>query len=190
MNTMTLSAVALRLRLFLMARGPVLCGACVLALGAGAALAWLLPQRAQQARAQQVALRLITQGSASVTQAAPVSASDNLALFYAALGEQRYAEQQIKTLFALAGKAGVVLNQGEYKAGFDRNARLHTYQVTLPVKGSYNNVSKFSLMVLRTIPFASLDELSFKRDNIGETQVEARMRVTLFLAASGAGGAP
>ena len=190
MSSMTLSAMALRARLFLMARGPVLCGACVLALAAGAALAWLLPQRALQAREQQVALRLIKQGNTDVVPAAPVTASDNLALFYAALGEKRYAEQQVKTLFALAGKAGVVLNQGEYKAGFDRNARVYTYQVTLPVKGSYNDVSKFSLMVLRTIPFASLDELSFKRENIGETQVEARVRLTLFLAAGSTGGAP
>ncbi|HEY0061051.1 MAG TPA: hypothetical protein VGC21_02955 [Telluria sp.] len=182
MKENTLAVIALRARLFLMARGAVLCGACVLLLGAGAALAWLLPQSALQAREQQVALRLIKQGNGPLVRAAPVSASNNLALFYGALGEKRYAEQQVKTLFALAGKAGVVLNQGEYKAAYDRNARLYTYQVTLPVKGSYNDVSKFSLMALRTIPFASLDELSFKRENIGETQVEARVRLTLFLA--------
>ncbi|UUZ55502.1 hypothetical protein LP419_07480 [Massilia sp. H-1] len=43
--------------------------------------------------------------------------------------------------------------------------------MTLPVKGSYNDVSTFSLLALRTIPFASLDELSFKRENIGEPQL-------------------
>ncbi|HEU4843822.1 MAG TPA: hypothetical protein VFT05_06130, partial [Burkholderiaceae bacterium] len=93
-------------------------------------------------------------------------------------------------LFGLAAKAGLTLRQGEYKAGIDRNARLVTYQVTLPVKGSYNDVSNFSLMALRAIPFASLDELSFKRENIGDTQLEARVRLTLFLADQPTGGAP
>jgi len=190
MNALTLSALVLRARLFLMARGPVLCGACVLLVAAAGALAWLLPQRALQAQQQRVALRLASAPPAALVQAAPARAADNLAAFYAALGEKRYAEQQVRTLFALAGKSGLALNQGEYKAGYDRNARLHTYQVTLPVKGSYNQVSGFSLLALRTIPFASLDELSFKRDNIGDPQLEARVRLTLFLADVAEKGAP
>jgi len=193
MKPLNFAAVALKLRLFLMARGPVLCAACVLFVAGACALAWLLPQRALQAQRHQVALRLATLPAASAALAAPVSANDNLQLFYGALGEKRYAEQQIKSLFGLAAKSGLSLSQGEYKSGFDRNARLHTYQVTLPVRGSYAQVWKFSLLALRTIPFASLDELSFKRDNIGDTQLEARLRLTLYLTdkpSVAAGAAP
>ncbi len=189
MNGLSFAALVLRARLFLMARGPVLCAAAVLLVAGAVALAWLLPQRALQEQHRRAAMRIVTAPAPLVVAAPPATSGENLALFYSALGEKRYAEQQIKTLFALAGKAGLTLHQGEYKAGVDRNARLSTYQVTLPVKGSYNDVSNFSLMALRAIPFASLDELSFKRENIGDTQLEARVRLTLFLNDSPQGGA-
>jgi hypothetical protein len=190
MKPINLSALVLRLRLALMALGPVFCAACLLLLLGGAALLWLLPQRALQAKRQQVALRVVAMPVHQQAKAAPVSANDNLLLFYDALGEKRYAEQQVKTLFGLAAKAKLSLRQGEYKSAYERNARLHTYQVTLPVKGGYADVWQFGLMALRVIPFASLDEISFKRDSIGEPQVEARLRLTLYLADKPAGELP
>jgi hypothetical protein len=112
---------------------------------------------------------------------APAQAPDNLAAFYGALGERGSAEQQVKTLFALATKSGLVLRQGEYKAGHDRNAHVYTYQVNLPVKGSYQAIWQFAMAALRAIPFASLDEITFHRDAIGDATVEARLRLTLYL---------
>jgi hypothetical protein len=82
-----------------------------------------------------------------------------------------------------------VLRQGEYKAAYDRDARIHTYQVSLPVKGSYRAVWQFAMLALRAIPFASLDELSFRRDAIGQADVEARLRLTLYLSGAAPGGA-
>jgi hypothetical protein len=191
MKNVNLAAIALRLRLALSALGPVLCGACVLVLVAGAAVLWLLPQRHLQAERQQVALRLAAlPAQAAGAKGAPPTANENLLRFYEALGEKRYAEQQVRTLFGLAAKARLTLSQGEYKSGYDRNARLHTYQVTLPVKGGYGDVWQFSLMALRAIPFASLDEISFKRESIGEPLVEARLRLTLYLADRPAGALP
>jgi hypothetical protein len=188
MSGLTVSSLALRLRLALMALGPVFCAACALLLIAGAVLLWLLPQRALQAERQAVALRLATMPAPVAALSAPVSANLNLLQFYAALGEKRYAEQQVKTLFGLAAKANLSLSQGEYKSAYDRNGRMHTYQVNLPVKGSYKDVWQFGMMALRAIPFASLDEISFKRESIGEAQVEARLRLTFYLADKSAGG--
>jgi hypothetical protein len=83
--------------------------------------------------------------------------------------------------FALADKAGLVLSKGEYREAFDSNARVYTYQLTLPVKGSYRAIRDFAMQSLRAIPFASLDEISFRRDAIGDANVEARLRFTLYL---------
>ncbi len=187
MNQLTLAAIALRLRLAVMAMGPVFCAACVLLLAGAATLLWLLPQRALQDQRQAVALRVASMPAPLQALAAPLSANDNLLRFYDTLGEKRDAEQQVKTLFGLAAKANLKLSQGEYKGAYERNARLHTYQVTLPVKGSYADVWQFGLLALRAIPFASLDEISFKRESIGEAQVEARVRLTLYLAEQPAG---
>jgi hypothetical protein len=113
--------------------------------------------------------------------AAAGKGGENLARFQAALGTQRDVEEGVKTLFRLAAKTGLVLRQGEYKRGYDRHAKLHTYQVNLPVTGSYAQVWQFAFLALRALPFASLDDVSFKRDAIGETTVEARLRLTLYL---------
>jgi hypothetical protein len=184
-----LPALALRLRLWLAARGPISIGAAVLCVAAVLALAWLLPERALQGQRRAVALGLAALPE-PLAIAPPATANANLALFYDTLGERRYAEQQVKTLFALASKAGLVLSQGEYKGALDRNGRFHTYQINLPVKGTYGAIWQFAVLALRAIPFASLDEISFRRETIGEPTVEAHLRITLYLTDQAPGALP
>jgi hypothetical protein len=184
--------VMLRLRLALRAN-PLLAGAGLALLACLAALAWTV-HAATQLDDQRDALKLaaarranlppapaLATGPGAPGAAPPVSQVDELDAFYAALGPRRYAEQQVKTLFALAAKNGLSLSQGEYKTGYDRNARVFTYQVNLPVKGSYGAIWQFALGALRAIPFASLDDIGFRRDTIGDPSVEARLRLTLYL---------
>jgi hypothetical protein len=183
MNRLSLNAAWLRLRIALAAAGPVVFGALALCLLALAATAWLVQARelVDTARAEARRVAALPPPAPALAAAPPATDDYHLALFEAALGERRHAEQGVKTLFKLAGKSGLTLRQGEYKAAYDRNARLHTYQVTLPVKGSYGAIWQFALGALRAIPFAALDEISFKRDAIGEANVEARLRLTFYL---------
>jgi hypothetical protein len=190
MTAAALSTLVLRLRLWLAARGPVACAGAVLCVAGVLALGLLLPERALQGQRRAVALGLATLPQPPVAVAAPVTANANLALFYDTLGERRYAEQQVKTLFALASKTGLVLSQGEYKGTLERNGRFHTYQVNLPVKGNYGAIWQFAMLALRAIPFASLDEISFRRETIGEPVVEARVRITLYLTDQAPGALP
>ncbi|MES2260833.1 MAG: hypothetical protein V4724_20125 [Pseudomonadota bacterium] len=178
MKSVNLPALLLRARLRAERIGPGACAALVLCVLGVAAWGWLLPQRAAQR--QELARPLPVQ-AAPASVVAPPSANQNLAGFYDVLGEQRYAEQQIKLLFGLAAKAGLELNQGEYKFGYDQASRVTTYQVVLPVKGSYRAIWQFVLEALRAIPFAALDEIGFRRDNVTDTQLEARLRLTLYL---------
>jgi len=183
MNAHRFAAAMLRAQLALRATGPVAAAAAVLLLAAAVALAVLVPRRAELARAHQAALVAAAHPAPAVAASPPPSANDNLDLFYRSLGERRYAEQQVRTLFGLADEAGLTLAQGEYRSAYDQNARLYTYQVVLPVKGSYQAVWDFALGALRAIPFASLDDVSFRRDTIGDVNVDARVRLTLYLAA-------
>jgi hypothetical protein len=179
----------LRLQLALRAN-PLLAGAGLAWLACLAALAWTV-HTATQLDAERDALKLAAARRAAVPSPAPTVPAapavpdapppDRLDAFYAALGPRRYAEQQVKTLFALAAKNGLSLSQGDYKTGYDRNARVHTYQVNLPVKGSYGAIWQFAFGALRAIPFASLDDIGFRRDTIGDPTVEARLRFTLYL---------
>jgi len=178
MKEIRLAPVLLEARLRLLRAGPAatLCGVLLLA---GAVLwAWLLPQRA--ALREELA-RPLPAPSALVQAAPPPTANENLAAFYAALGEQRHAEQQVKVLFDLAAKSQLVLEHGEYKTAYDKGARVATYQIILPVKGPYRNIWQFALQALVAMPFAALDEVGFRRDTIAEPAVDARLRFTLYL---------
>ncbi|WP_426193636.1 hypothetical protein [Massilia sp. DWR3-1-1] len=185
------AALMLRWRLWLVARGPLPVAAVALPLAGVLALAVLLPLRTAQSDRRVAALSaaampapLAPVVAAPLALAAPAAAGANLAQFQQVLGERRDVEQQVGTLFALAAKSGIVLNQGEYKSASVREGGFGTYQVNLPVRGSYGAIWQFAMAALRAIPFASLDDISFKRDSIGQPGVEARVRLTLYLQAT------
>jgi hypothetical protein len=196
MSSLSLGGLLLRLQLAVRAN-PLLAGAAVILLCCAGALAWTLHAAAgldaernalvAARAARQAAVPAATATAGPAAPAAqplsqpPAPPLDPLDAFYTALGPRRYAEQQVRTLFALAAKNGLSLSQGEYKTGYDRNARVTTYQVNLPVKGSYGAIWQFAMGALREIPFASLDDISFRRDAIGDPAVEARLRLTLYL---------
>ncbi|UTY55761.1 hypothetical protein [Massilia sp. erpn] len=177
MKDLNLAGLLLRARLRVQ-RAPMVCLASVLLLAAALAWAWLLPQRDKQ---QALLARPLPAPAALVTAPPPPSANENLAEFYATLGEKRHAEQQVGTLFALAAKSGLSLHQGEYKFNYDKASRVASYQILLPVKGGYQPIWQFVLRALAAVPFASLDEVSFRRENIADLQVEAKLRFTLYL---------
>ncbi|MFD2366051.1 hypothetical protein [Pseudoduganella sp. GCM10020061] len=186
MSGATLGAIALRVGIALRAAGPVGIGAALVLAASAAALGWILPERAARAQQHRAVLAQAAAAPAPVLVQAAAPQTAAIEAFYKALGERRYAEQQVRTLFGLADKAGLVLARGEYRAAYDRNARVYAYQVTLPVRGPYKAVWGFAMSSLATIPFASLDEISFKRESVGDPDVDARLRLTLYLN----GGAP
>ena len=180
------AALILRMRLWLMARGPIACIGAALAFAAVVALAWLLvlshAQQAQRAQLLAAAMAPVKPVLQTPLATAPAQTPDaNLAAFRDVLGERRYVEQQVGTLFALAAKHGLTLAQGEYKSAVERNGGFATYQINLPVKGSYGAIWQFATAALGAMPFASLDDISFRRDSIAQGGVEARLRLTLYL---------
>lgn len=193
MNAMPLAAAALRVRLALARLGIFNCIALALLLAAAVAwqtgTAYLHAQTEATRRTLAQARATLHAPAQDAHQAASALPQHRLAAFYAALGERRYAEQQVKTLFAIAAKSGLNLDQAEYRAAFDRTSGVTAYQIQLPVKGSYEAIRMFCEQTLLAIPFASLDDIGFKREAIGDTSLEARLRLTLYLADSSRGPA-
>ena len=87
----------------------------------------------------------------------------------------------LKQVFAHASAAGIPLAQGDYaliaepEGGYDR------LQIMLPLKGTYPQIRAFVDGMLEEIPAISLDEISFRRDSIKSTNIEVRLRLTLYL---------
>ncbi|MCE3264620.1 MAG: hypothetical protein K0R43_3699 [Pseudoduganella sp.] len=172
---MNVNALMLRLHLAAMRIGPAAGCALALLVAGALALGWSL-------KARQQAGEPLPPAPAQLVQAAPPpTANENLAHFYATLGAKRHAEQQVKQLFDIAAKTGLALDQGDYKLSVDKAGGMAAYQVTLPVRGAYQNIWQFSLQALSAIPFAALDDIAFRRDTISEPVVEARLRFTLYL---------
>ena len=180
MSAWRIDALRLRAELLLRRIGAPACVAVLLLVSGLLAWGWAWQQRALAAQLETRALPSAPV-AAMVVRAPAATASDNLALFYGVLGQPRYAEQQVRLLFDLAAKNGLVLAQGEYKSAYDKASRLATYKVSLPLKGSYTAIWQFSLQALRAVPFASLDELSFRREQIVDANLEARLQLTFYL---------
>lgn len=185
MKSLQIGKQLLQARLVLARIGAVNTLAVALCLAGASCWLWALPRQEAAGRVEQA---LIEKQRAALLQApaapkpVPVPpAQANLAAFYMALGTRQAAVSQVRTLFSLAHEAGISLDKGEYKSAYSVNSRSHTYQVLLPVTGSYSAIRLFCEKVLVTIPFASLDEIGFKREAVAAGALQAKLRFTLHL---------
>ena len=116
-------------------------------------------------------------------------ATQGLRSFYGQMGNRADTEQYLAVFFRLAEKkdedaddeTAVHLDQGEYRWQVDNNSKTYRYQMLFPVKAPYASIRRYCERVLKALPFASLDELSFKREAIDAEELEASLRFSLFL---------
>lgn len=90
------------------------------------------------------------------------------------------AEAALPRMFAAARHHDLLLDEGRYaelgKAGENRRLR-----IDLPVSGTYPALRAFLAEVLDDNPALALESLDLTRDNIEETELEARLRFVLNL---------
>lgn len=187
----SLSSVGLHLQLSLKRIGWVNALSLTLPVLACVGCFIMLPELRARDAAAGATLEKTRQSLANVpASTAPVQSAteQHLQEFQDLLGDSRYAEQQVKTLFSIAAKNSLTLNQAEYKLAYDKNGAFRTYTILLPVHGQYGAIRAFCRQVLLAIPFASLDQVDFKRDNVNNTSLEAKLRFTLYLDGSTVSG--
>jgi hypothetical protein len=105
----------------------------------------------------------------------------NLQNFYAVLGDVRQTESYLTTMFAEAGKQNLFLDQAEYGLSYNKNGQYYEYSIKLPVTGSYVALRNFCEHLLLALPYASLDDVSFKRRETGDPSLDAKLHFTLYL---------
>jgi len=180
------ATLMLQARCVLLRMNPLLAVALALLLAGLLCVTLWVPHIKAGLADQQEQLRAL-QVQSRESQGAPVAAlSDNelrMQKFVENLGENGYAEQQLKTLFDIAAKKNLKLNAGQYKSTEEKNSETVAYQIELPVSGPYPAIREFCEEVLATVPFASLDEISFKREAISKNNLDANLRFTLYLSA-------
>jgi hypothetical protein len=163
-------------------------GLGVLALCAAVYAAMVQPAerelRAQQEAAQRLKSRVAYQ---------PVSSDnrgDDLQRFYALFPPTGKIAPETQKLWVIANEYKIDLHQGEYRLETS-GPGLARYRITLPIKASYGQIRNFIAFILREIPTASIDGLRFERKKISDTQLDAQIKLTLYLrSANLAGTAP
>jgi hypothetical protein len=135
---------------------------------------------------EQVSLRnqMLASDHASRSQAHAMPAADprsELAEFYAALAHPANAPDLLRRLHRVAREQGLVLDQAEYRPVPDPEGKLTRYQIVLPAKGTYPEVRRFLLQASADLPGLAVDSISFQRQQIGDSVVDAQIKLTLFL---------
>jgi hypothetical protein len=153
-------------------------------LGAGLALAcvpfYLTSVRPAELELQ--ALRVAAERARAPSAVQTVSAvarSDDLRRFYSAFPAMDRLPDELERLYGLARSARLDLYQGEYRLE-QRGAGLASYRITLPIRGSYPDVREFLSATLQQMPYAAIDALRFERKKVGDAQLDAQVRITLF----------
>ena len=141
---------------------------------------------ADRTRAEAVALQQaqLAERERQARQPDPqVDQATRMAEFEAGLPQAAGALLALRHIHRSASEHDVVLAAGEYRLVSEPGGRLQRYQITLPADGSYPDLRAWMADVLNELPSMALDELSFKRNAVGESQVQARVRWSFYLRA-------
>lgn len=163
-----------------------------LALLAAALVLWLSivePAREERDRLQRASEQAARQLRSVVDPGRTGSAREQLAAFRGFFPLSDSTPQWLARIEAAATRNGVQLSAGEYRVARAAATRLVRYQISLPVQGTYAQLRAFVASVLEDVPAAAVEEVTLKREAVGNARLEARIRITLFLAdAAGAEG--
>ncbi len=111
----------------------------------------------------------------------PKTPGDKLDAFYGYFPATGHIADLLGKIFGAADQQALKLERGEYRAVRDNVGRLTHYQVTLPVKGAYTQVRKFVAAALAEVPNLSLESIQFERQKVGDSTVEAKVKLVLYL---------
>ena len=162
----------------LLAGLALLAGAAALHWGAAASLRAGVQQRQQEAAAAQQQAQLAGRERQRREALSPAARLEALHRIFPA---EASAPDWLEKVHDAAARHQVQLAQAEYRTVRGKPAGLVGVQVTYPVRGGYAQLRRFLAQVLREVPAASLDEVSFRRDAIAQGEVQATVRLTLHL---------
>ena len=162
-------------------RWPGLLGLALLLFALAFLALGVLPVRARlaalEAERGQLSARLGSRGPGTE----PATQGSQLANFYGFFPGAQALPELLRAIQRAAETHGLRLDKGEYRLSQEGNFPLARYLVTLPLRGGYSEVRGFVNDVLDTVPAAALEDMTLKRQAIGDSRVEARVRFVLFL---------
>jgi hypothetical protein len=107
--------------------------------------------------------------------------AEQLAEFYRIFPNDKNLQPWLEKVFTLAESNGIRLDQGEYKVTRDKVGKLVRFQMTLPIRSEYPQIRKYLNSLRAGIPIMAMEHLQFERQKINDPEVEATIRLALYL---------
>jgi Pilus assembly protein, PilO len=107
--------------------------------------------------------------------------TEQLVEFYHFFPAEKDSPVWLDKLVKVAERNGLSLNEGEYKVTQDKVGQLMRYKIMLPVQGKYPQIRKFLASLPSEIPVVALENVQFERKNIVDTDVQAKIKLVLYL---------
>lgn len=112
--------------------------------------------------------------------AGPTAVGDSGAALLRSLPRRSQMPALLGILVQQADAAHLSIDTGKYESTELKTGAVMSYQVSFPVAGSYPQVRRFIDATLGALPAAAVTELSITRKTIGDSAVEAQIRLTVF----------
>lgn len=160
---------------------PGVIGIALLVFSLSYVVSALLPAKEELASKREQAAGLQARVEREKSGVADTSTTGQLRAFYGFLPAQTAATEWLDRIYAAADKEKVSLPRGEYSLVIEPETGVSRYRILLPVKGSYSQIRSFVAAALEAVPSLALDDINFERDKIGDSTVDAKIRMTLYM---------
>jgi Tfp pilus assembly protein PilO len=137
--------------------------------------------RLEEMRHSADSLQVRMQRANRVLNSKTESAEVQLAEFYRVFPNARATADLIAKIADIAQRHGLNLEQGEYRATPDKLGKLTRLQMTLPLRGRYQQIRGCLAELGSELPIVALEQLQFERQKVGDTVLDAKVRLVLFL---------
>ena len=110
-----------------------------------------------------------------------LSTQEQLAAFEHRFDSDAQIVAALANLQGTARQAGVRLEQAEFKLTREPTEPLARYVIQLALKTDYRSLRRFTRDALRALPGLALEDVTLRRTDARSTQLEAQLRLVLFL---------
>ena len=133
-------------------------------------------QQRVKVRQQQVAQRMtLPEASGERDPAARVWA------FESAFPIESSVPDALAQINTIVTAAQLHIDEADYRLVELPNSRLRAYQINMPLRGRYSNILQVCLTLLEQMPNLALNNVSFQRKAVADSQAEAILSMTLYL---------
>jgi len=106
---------------------------------------------------------------------------EQLAEFYKFFPSEKTSPHWFGLMVDVANQKGLALNHGEYAVVRDSVGQLRRFKITLPVQGTYPQIRQYLTALIEAIPSMSLENVQFERKDITDTDLQAKIKLVLYL---------